>query len=249
MPGSKSSTLGAPSQSGRVRAFLASAHFAKMWRYMTVSVITTILTLGMLYFFWRVVNVPAVDVHGWVISQAEVANVIATAISTIPSYYLNRTWAWGKTGKSHVWREVVPFWVIAFISLVLSTYVVGLASREAVHLSSTLHLSHRHEVQTVLGELGNLATYAVMWLVKYFIFNRLLFIGGERTGRGEPLATISPEATPTSPNGEHRELVTTNGVHAEAAPTGTRSARPSSARPSSAAGDVLLSAEPAADAG
>ncbi len=197
MPGPTPTDPDAPQAPGRLRAFLRGAHFAKLWRYMSVSILTTFLSLGLLYVFYRKVKVGAVDLNGWQISQAEVANVIATAITTIPSYYLNRAWAWGKSGKSHLWREVVPFWVIAFISLVLSTLVVGLASREAVHLSQ------RHEVQTILVELGNLATYGVMWLAKYFIFNKVLFVGGERSGREGGDAVVTPLSA-AAPHGQKR---------------------------------------------
>ena len=40
---------------------------------------------------------------------ASAANVVACAVATVPSYYLNRCWAWGRRGRSHLWREVVPF--------------------------------------------------------------------------------------------------------------------------------------------
>jgi putative flippase GtrA len=47
--------------------------------------------------------------------QAWVGATLATAIASIPSYYLNRRWAWGKSGKSHFMKEVVPFWSLAFL--------------------------------------------------------------------------------------------------------------------------------------
>ena len=56
---------------------------------------------------------------------AEVSNVIAVAAGTVPSYSLNRRWVWGKATKSHLWKEVVPFWVLSFIGLVFSTVVVA----------------------------------------------------------------------------------------------------------------------------
>ena len=189
MPGSELPTAGRQVGSAWIRRFVASAHFAKLWRYGAVSVITTVLTLVLLYIFWRGLEVggkAGVTLAGIHVSSPELANVLATGISTIPTYTLNRKWAWGKSGKSHVWREVVPFWVIAIVSLVLSTYVVGFASREAVHLS------HRREVQTILGEIGNLVTYGAMWIAKYALFNRLLFQGGERTGRETGTARRSP---------------------------------------------------------
>ena len=59
---------------------------------------------------------------------ARAANVVACAVATVPSYYLNRCWAWGRRGRSHLWKEVVPFWVIAFAGLALSTWAADLGS-------------------------------------------------------------------------------------------------------------------------
>src|SRR4051812_34628626 len=55
------------------------------------------------------------------------ANVSAVAVSTVPSYVLNRHWAWGKRGKSHLWKEVVPFWALAFVGLAFSTWAADWA--------------------------------------------------------------------------------------------------------------------------
>ncbi|HUS62317.1 MAG TPA: GtrA family protein, partial [Acidimicrobiales bacterium] len=54
--------------------------------------------------------------------SARDATILANVIGGVPSYYLNRRWAWGKRGRSHLMREVVPFWALAFISLAFSTW-------------------------------------------------------------------------------------------------------------------------------
>ena len=157
----------------RLRAFGRTPLFTKIWRYGAVSVISTVLTLVCLYLFYRVVRV----------GSAGEANVIATAISTLPSYWLNRAWAWGKTGRSHLWREIVPFWVIAALGLVLSTLAVQFASHEAKDLS------HAHQVQTILVLFANLFTYGVMWVGKFLLFNQYLFKKDQEPGEpGEPQA-------------------------------------------------------------
>ena len=51
---------------------------------------------------------------------------------------MNRKWAWGKTGRSHVWKEVVPFWTLAFIGWAISTVAVNLMETYTKHH----HLSH-----------------------------------------------------------------------------------------------------------
>jgi putative flippase GtrA len=132
---------------------------ARFLRYSAVSVVSTVTSLTALYIFYRVIKV----------GNAAASNVLATFVATAPSYYLNRTWAWGKTGRSHLMREVVPFWAIAFISLVLSTAAVALAEHEAkAHFHTT-----RAVTITVL--LANFITYGILWVGKYVVFNVLLF--------------------------------------------------------------------------
>lgn len=152
-------SLDAPSKLERVQEFRRTPAFSKLWRYATVSVISTVITEVLIYVFFRVLK----------IGSAAESNALASSISTVPSYYLNRTWAWGKTGRSHVMREVVPFWVIAAVSVVLSTLFVRFADHEA-----KLHL-HSHFLETVVVLGANLFTYGVIWVGKFMFFNRVLF--------------------------------------------------------------------------
>jgi putative flippase GtrA len=104
------------------------------------------------------------------IGSAVECNVIATAVATIPSYNLNRRWAWGKSGTSHVWREVVPFWVIAFVGLAFSLVAVALADR----VGKSLNLSHLSI--SLLVNAASLASYGLLWVGKFLVFNRFLFV-------------------------------------------------------------------------
>jgi putative flippase GtrA len=97
------------------------------------------------------------------------ASVTATAISTIPSYELNRKWAWGKSGKGHLWKEVVPFWTLAFIGLAFSTWASVLAQSYSQHH----HLSH--PVHTILVTGAFIGSFGVLWIGKFLIFNKILF--------------------------------------------------------------------------
>jgi len=148
----------------RIGDLVASPGFTKLWRYGAVSAISTVVTLGSLYVFYRVLP----------LGSAAAANVAATAVATVPAYYLNRTWVWAKRGRSHLWREIVPFWVIAGLGLAFSTGAVELASSEAHRLSRA------HDVQTALVEAANLSTYGLLWVGKFFLFNHLVFKGDHR---------------------------------------------------------------------
>lgn len=129
----------------------------KMVRYTMVSVVSTAVSLGLLGIVFGVV-------HLW----SEVPSAIfANAVATIPSYYLNRQWAWGKTGRSHLVKEVLPFWLASFAGLALSTGAAALAH----NFSASHHFHHLGRTVIVLG--ANLVAYGVLWIGKFLLFNRL----------------------------------------------------------------------------
>src|ERR1017187_8467356 len=105
----------------RVLAFRRTEHFGRLWKYASVSIISTIVSQAVLFSTY----------HIWKVGSAMECNVIATAVASRPAYYLNRTWTWGKTGRSKVWREVVPFWRISFTALGFSPAAVGGAAHTA----------------------------------------------------------------------------------------------------------------------
>jgi putative flippase GtrA len=97
------------------------------------------------------------------------ANVVATAAGTGPSFELNRRWVWGKQGRSSLRAEVVPFAVLSFASLGLSTLAVSLAASWADRAG----LSTTGRVAVALG--ANVASFGTMWVVQYLVLDRLLF--------------------------------------------------------------------------
>jgi putative flippase GtrA len=130
----------------------------KLIKYSAVSVISVIVSLVILTFCTGALR--------W---SATVSNVTAVGLSAIPSYYLNRSWAWGKSGRSHLLKEVVPFWALAFLGLLISTWWVAIAERWAHHA----HVSHL--VLTGSVDAANLSAFGVLWIAKFVIFNKLLF--------------------------------------------------------------------------
>jgi putative flippase GtrA len=97
------------------------------------------------------------------------SNFVASCISIPPSYYLNRKWAWGKSGKSHFTREILPFWIIALIGLFTSTY--------AVHAVVGIAKSHTHSrhIIAILSIFVNLTTYGILWILRFIILHKWLF--------------------------------------------------------------------------
>jgi putative flippase GtrA len=130
----------------------------RLSRCMGVSVVTTAISLSTIILATAVFGI-----------AAAVANVLATSIATVPSYHLNRRWTWGRRDRSNPWREVLPFWILAFCGLALSTLTVGMADTWAshTHLSSTGHLA------TIL--VGHLGGFGVLWVLQFVLLDRVLF--------------------------------------------------------------------------
>jgi putative flippase GtrA len=95
------------------------------------------------------------------------STIFGNAVATFPSYWLNRQWAWGKSGRSHFVKEVLPFWVMAALGIAFSIIGAALAHRIGVHFK--LH----HLELTVVVLVANVLSFAVFWVVKLLVFNRL----------------------------------------------------------------------------
>ena len=85
------------------------------------------------------------------------STVVANVSATIPSYYLNRKWVWGKSGRSHLMKEIVPFWCMAAIGITVS---IGGAA-VARHIGIEHHLSHFD--QTLLVLAANVFSFGLFW--------------------------------------------------------------------------------------
>lgn len=132
------------------------AKVGRLARYASVSVISTATTLSVLGLLVGVIGFPAT----W-------ANVIAVAIGTVPSFALNRRWVWSYTGPLSPWRQAVPYCVLSFAGLVISTV--------SVHVVSDATAGSARLVHTVAVEVANLGSYGALWLLQFVLCDRVLF--------------------------------------------------------------------------
>ena len=86
----------------------------RLLRYGTVSVIATLTSMAVL----GALVASRTVTPGW-------ANVVATAVGTVPSFELNRRWVWGRTGRRSLAAEVGPFALLSFVGLAVSTIAVS----------------------------------------------------------------------------------------------------------------------------
>ncbi len=131
-----------------------------LFKYTMVSVISTVVSFGVLFIVFGVLKL-------W---GPIASTVFANAAATVPSYYLNRKWVWGKGGRSHLTKEIIPFWSLSALGIFVSMGGAALAR----HLSKVHHLSHID--QTVLVLVANLASFGIFWVLKFMIFNRMFHV-------------------------------------------------------------------------
>jgi putative flippase GtrA len=152
----------------------------KILRYTMTSVITTGVSLFVLGLVFGVLRL-------W----TEVpSTVFANVVAAFPSYWLNRRWAWGKNGRSHLLKEVLPFWVMSAASISFS--IVGAST--ARYVGHTLHT--HHFVQTILVLAANVVSFGIFWVLKLMVFNRTFRVPSTLEEMDEHLRAEEASAAP-----------------------------------------------------
>ncbi len=121
-------------QLGRIR------HFAKYALVSVVATMTSLTTLGLL-----------VGVCGW---SSVWANLLATAIGTVPSFELNRRWVWSQRGQKPRLAQIVPFCALSLAGLLISTL--------AVHAAGDATSSSGRLVHTAAVEVASIGAYGAL---------------------------------------------------------------------------------------
>jgi putative flippase GtrA len=170
----------------RVRTVLhRPGRLAQLLRYSAVSGISTVTSLTVLGVLVGVFGVDAV-----------VANVVATAVGTAPSFELNRRWVWFDHSQRSVLRQITPFCMLSFAGLVLSTLTVRIVSARTIDLSRGWH--------TLAVEAANVAAYGALWVVQFVLLDRVLFRQRRTPGTDRVVGDVSvgtasgPEASSTA---------------------------------------------------
>jgi putative flippase GtrA len=151
------------------RRRIESPEKRKFIKYSMVSVVSVVVTEVVLFICYRFLH----QSGGW-------SGFEASVIAAVPSYYLNRSWVWKKGGRSHFLKEVVPFWVMAFIGIGFSAWVSDLAEVFARDITGN------RSIQGIILQIVNVAAFGVLWIVKYIIFNKILFAHKPQELEDEP---------------------------------------------------------------
>jgi len=100
-------------------------------------------------------------------------SVAAFFAGAIPNWILNRRWAWQKTDRVDVVREVIAYLIISIMSLVASAAATGWTQQWV-----RTHVVHG--LRTILVTGAYVAVQALLFVVKFVIYDRWIFTGRSR---------------------------------------------------------------------
>ncbi len=144
----------------RLRALLAwskTHEGKKIIRFTMVSGVSTATSFAAISLFYGLKIIPGVM---W-------ATLAGNLVASLPAYQLNRRWTWGKRGKSHFRKEIVPFWSMTMLGIGMSQ-IGAFWARHEVHSHHWAHLTN-----TALVSFTNLFSFALFWFLKMMVFNRI----------------------------------------------------------------------------
>lgn len=121
-------------------------------------------------------------VYGLHIGGAGAAAVIAWATGAVVNYFLNRNWAWRRRGRAHPVKELLPYWLTAVASLVISTGATKLTGVLGARLTDD------HTLVTLAVGASYLITFLILFVAKFYVFHYVIF-----AERRAP-ATAAPQA-------------------------------------------------------
>ncbi|MBT94832.1 MAG: hypothetical protein CL431_02530 [Acidimicrobiaceae bacterium] len=129
---------------------MSKYQFQKKIRYVYVSLFTAPIGQALLFLFYEVGNLHPL-----------LSNFLAVTISTAPNYLLNRFWVWKRRSTASIQNEILPYWLLAFLGLGLSTIFVYFA--DAIWET------------WVAINIANAIGYSSLWGIKYLILEKYLF--------------------------------------------------------------------------
>ena len=122
----------------------------KLLRYSGASVVGVVLTQALLVLFVGILN-----------EDAELSNLAAVMLTSVPVFYLNKRWVWGKAGRARMRREVLPFWGFTLLGLVVSTVLVTVVD------------NYSDRTWPVL--VANIAGFGIVWVAKFLFLDAVVF--------------------------------------------------------------------------
>ncbi len=155
-----------------------SERAVKFWRYSAGSIIA-----------WLVSEATVFACSVWLDMGAGTAAVVGFIAGAIPNWVLNRRWAWQRRDRHGITKETVLYVVVTGASFALTVGATKLAA---------ILMQHVHTSELTRGAVLALSygfATAVLWVLKYIAYDRLVFTG-RRTSRSQVLSTTAPKRNP-----------------------------------------------------
>jgi putative flippase GtrA len=112
-------------------------------------------------------------VYGLGLAGTRGSTIMAFLAGVLPNYWFNRHWAWRRSGRPRLLRELLPYVATILLNLVLALTATSVAEARVEDATD----SHIWRVAVVTVTYA--ATYGLLFLAKYLVFEHLLF--GERS--------------------------------------------------------------------
>lgn len=137
---------------------VASTHSlgSKLMRYFGSSLVATVCS-----------ELSFVLLYGPVHVGTTSASLLAWLAGAIPNYWLNRRWAWQRTGRPRFRTEVLPYVTIVLMTLLLATGTTHLLDAWLHHLGT------RASLRVGLVAIAYLGVYVVMFALRFVLLDRL----------------------------------------------------------------------------
>jgi putative flippase GtrA len=129
---------------------LQSPTVRKLAKYSTASVVAVAVGQPVFWIFDGAL--------GW---DAVPANLVSVSAGAVPNYLINRRWTWSQTGKNRLWGEIVPFWVMSALGMILSLLAVNYADNRWG--------------STAINAIAQLAGFGVLWLAKFLVLDKVMW--------------------------------------------------------------------------
>jgi putative flippase GtrA len=123
-------------------------------------------------------QVALTGLYGWGHANATVASLVAFVVGAVPNFVINWKWTWGRDGKPALVRELLPYVGIIVGTGLLATGLTTLTD----HLLAPLITDHAW--RTVTLDLAYLASYAVLFVLKFALLDRVF--GRRKTAQTGP---------------------------------------------------------------
>jgi putative flippase GtrA len=129
---------------------LGSPTIRKLMKYSTASIVAIAVGQPVFWIFNGAL--------GW---GAISSNLVSVSAGAVPNYLINRRWTWSQTGKNRLWGEIVPFWVMSALGMILSLIAVDYAEE-------------RWD-STAINAMAQLAGFGVLWIAKFLVLDKVMW--------------------------------------------------------------------------